>query len=233
MHDMWRRYRLRLDGLTKLCGSVPADPEIRKAWLEARMPRVRPPGGRSIDEINEEVFATLAEQETATAFDEEASAMLVFQRHEGGCVMRAATVKAHIKDMARKLSRLYIGKIKGESAFSTKLADAVYHDETQYWIPVLRPDGTPVTKHDGERDKPIHVYTPQGMRAAIKRHEWIEPWRLDVVLKVLGAAGSKRPVVSEEDLTRVFQYGATHGYAGERSDGEGRYTFTITHLEEG
>ena len=217
---MWTRYRVRWDFLTQLCGSVPADPEIVKAWLDARKPRVRPPGGKSIDDINEEVLATLAAGDELSDAD---SNILTFQRHEGGCVQRAATVKAHLKDCARVLSNQYIGRIEKERAFSTRVINGVYHDPAVYWIPILRPDGTPVEKHDGERDKAIHV---RGM-AALKRFEWIQPARMDFTLLVLTAIGNK-PSVSEEDLGTLMEYGGVHGYGGERSDGEGRYTFTIT-----
>lgn len=217
---MWTIYRVRWDFLTKLCGSVPADPDLVRIWITTRRPRVRPPGGKSLDEINEEVLNTLARGEE---FDESACNILTFQRLNEQCVMRAATIRAHLKDCARVLSNQYVGSIQGERAFSTRVINGVYPDERHYWVPILRPDGSPVQKHDGEMDKPIHV---RGM-SALKRFEWIEPARLDFRLKVLTAKGNK-PSVTEDDLRTVMEYGGVHGYAGERSDGEGKYTFTIT-----
>ena len=216
---MWTRYRVRWDFLTQLCGSVPADPEIVKAWIEARKRRVYPPGGKTLTEINEEVLASLADD----TLSEEESNILTFQRHEGVCVMRAATVKAHLKDCARVISNQYVGRLANERAFSTRVINGVYHDPTVYWIPILRPDGTSVAKHDGERDKAVHV---RG-QSALKRFEWIQPARMDFRLLVLTAKGNK-PSVAEEDLHTLMEYGGVHGYAGERSDGEGRYTFTLT-----
>jgi hypothetical protein len=230
---MWTRYRVTWNFTTSVCGSVPADPEIVKVWLESRKPRVQPPGTKSIDEINEEVLASLAEGEE---FDAGASNILTFQRHQGGLCMRGATIKAHLKDCARVLQSIYIGKIKGEQSFATKVLNAVYPDPALYWVPLLRPDGTPITKHDGERDKAIHVSGPRGRMNALKRFEFVDPARMDFTLHVVspaaGGAGRQTPAVSEKDLATLMMYGGTHGYAGERGDGEGKYTFTLTRLED-
>jgi hypothetical protein len=218
---VWTHYRVRWDGLplSRLCSSVPADPEIVKAWLEARTPRVQPPQSRSLVEINEEVLASIAAAEV-----EPEGAMLVFQRHEGRCVMRAGTIKAHLKDCARRISSL-VGRIEDEKAFSTKVINYVYPSEQLYWVPILRPDGTSVDKPDGEMDRP--VTTRYG--TALKRFEWIEPWRLDFVLKVLTASGV--PSIGRDDLEKLFMYGGIHGYAGERGNGEGKYQATVEQIE--
>jgi hypothetical protein len=219
----WTRYRVSWVGigLTKLCGSVPSDPELVKAWLDARQPRVRPPGSRSLDEINEEVLATLAED----ALEETESTLLTFQHHEGACVMRAATIKAHLKDCARRLSAR-VGKIEGEAAFSTKVINYVYPDPTVYWVPILRPDGTPVIKPDGAMDRPVTTR----FGTSLKRFEWIEPWRLDFTLQVFTTSG--KPAVGPEDLDKLMLYGGVHGYAGERGNGEGKYVANQLSSEE-
>lgn len=212
---MWKIVKVSWTGITKLCASVPSDPEIVKAWLDSRKPRVRPPSGRSIDEVQEEVFASLAVQE-----EEAASNILVFQRHEERCCQRAATIKAHMKDCSRRISAR-LGKIQGEAAFSTKVINYVYPDEMTYWVPILRPDGSAITKHDGEMDRSISTR----FGTAIKRFEWIEPWRLDFTLKILALKG--KSAVNMDDLDTLFSYGGVHGYGGERGNGEGKYTFTL------
>lgn len=224
---IWHTVKVRWDFLTKLCSSVPADPAMRAAWLEARQPSVRPPSSRSISEINEEVVSTIAEEAEE---GEELGGLLVFQRVNGACVMRAATIKAHLKDCARVLSNQYIGKIKGERSFATRILNGVYPDPATYWIPVLRQDGLLVREPDGRFDKAVHVKTMQGSRSAIKTMEYIEQGRMEFSLKILLASGNK-PSVSVEDLTMLLTYGGVHGYAGERGDGEGRYTFTIESVD--
>lgn len=220
---LWTSYRVRWTFLTRLCASVPADPEIVKKWIEAREPRVKPAGALSIEEINEEVLASIERGEGEA---DQSFSMLVFQRHNGALVMRAGTVKAHIKDCARVLSAQYIGRIENERAFSTRVTNAVYPDQGVYWIPILREDGAPVREADGAYDKPIHVKGPRGTFNALKRFEFVEPPSvIEFTLKVLGRS------VSETDLHHLFSYGGVHGYAGERGDGEGRYEYTIERIE--
>jgi len=152
--------------------------------------------------------------------------MLVFQRHEGSLAMRAATVKAHMKDCARVLSNQYIGRIENERAFSTRVANGAYLEKSQYWLPIRRADGSDIVNADGAYDKPVHVRGPRGVQNALKRFEFIEPPSvLEFQLNVLGRS------VSPTDLDHLFTYGGTHGYAGERGDGEGRYDYTIERLD--
>lgn len=225
---MWTKYAVTWHGLNSLCGSVPADPEIVKKWLETRLDeRVKAPGARSIDEINEEVLASIARGEE---FDEKSCNVLVFQRYKNACAQRASTIKAHLKDCARVLSNQYIGRIQGERAFSTRVVNGVYPNPSVYWVPILRPDGSPVVTHDAERDQPIHVRSASGTMNALKRFEMIEPWRMDFELWVLTAKGDK-PSVNREDLETLMTYGGVHGYAGERGNGEGKYTFIITEVK--
>lgn len=229
---LWAYYRVRFSFLTRLCASVPADPEIVKKWLAAREPLVKPAGARTIEEINEEVLASI---ERGEGEPDQTFQMLIFQHAHapfgqndtgGDLVMRAGTVRAHIKDCARVLSAQYIGRIEKERAFSTRVTNGVYLDEQRYWLPILRPDGSPVAEADDAYDKPVHVRGPAGVQNALKRFEYVSPPSVvDFTLKVLGRS------VSETDLHHIFTYGGTHGYAGERGDGEGRYTYTITRVD--
>lgn len=219
--SIWTQYRVRWEFLTRLCGSVPADPEMVKAWIDARQPRVKPAGAKSIQQINEEVIESLGQPE------ESEFSVLQFQRNDGALVMRYGTIRAHIKDCARVLSAQYVGRIQGERAFSTRVINGVYLDERTYWVPILRPNGKPVNKADGFMDKAVHVRGPRGEPLnALKRIEYIEPPTvIEFTLKVLGTS------VTESDLHTIMEYGGVHGYAGERSDGEGRYTFEISGID--
>lgn len=221
---LWTQYRVRWTFMTQLCASVPADPAIIQKWLEARTPEVKPAGALSIQEINEEVLASI---ERGEGEPHQQYSMLVFQRMNGALVMRASTVKAHIKDCARVLSTQFVGRIKGERAFSTRVINGVYPDPAEYWIPIRREDGAVVIDADGARDKAIHVRGPHGEpQNALKRFEFVEPPSiLEFTLNVLGRS------VSETDLHHLFQYGGVHGYAGERGDGEGRYSYDIERVE--
>ena len=221
--SMFTRYRVRWEFLTKVCASVPADPELIQAWIAARQPRVRPAGSLSIEQINDEVLASI---ERGEGDADESYSMLVFQLHAGALVQRYGTVKAHMKDCARVLSVQYIGRIEGERAFSTRVINGVNLDPQAYWLPWTRSDGSAVTAPDGAYDKAIHVRGPRGTFNALKRFEYINPpVHLEFNLLVLGRS------VSLSDLHHLFEYGGTHGYGGERGDGEGRYLFELEQIE--
>lgn len=221
---LWTWYRVRWDFLTDVCASVPADPEVITAWLAAREPRVKPAGALSIQEINEEVLASI---ERGEGEPDQAYSMLVFQRHAGALCMRAATVRAHVKDCARVISAQFVGRIQGERSFATRVINGAYHNEREYWLPLCRPEGTPIPAPDGARDKAIHVRGPRGEPlSALKRFEFVSPpVTLTILFKVM-----KRSV-SETDLHYLFEYGGTHGYGGERGDGEGRYTYSFEQVD--
>jgi hypothetical protein len=220
-YEMWTKFRVEMNFLTKLVSSVPADPELVKKWLDARKPTNRPPDSKSIDEVAAEVMATLPDEIAE-------SGMNVFQRQEGGLVVRISTIRAHLKDCARTLSRLYVGKIEGEKSFAVKVVNALYYPPEIYWLPILnQEDGQQMREPTGQYDKAIHAMTPRGSISALKRFEYVENARLVVPIIVL-TPEKGRPVVGLRDLTTLFEYGSVHGYAGERSDGEGRYVAIIT-----
>ena len=222
---MWTKFEVQMDFLTKLVSSVPADRELISRWLDSRKPTNRPPDSKSIEEVAQEVLDTLP-----LDANEEAG-VHVFQRQEGGLVVRLATVRAHLKDCARTLSRLYVGKVEGEKSFAIKIVHACYYPPDVYWLPILSQEtDRQFTEPTGSYDKAIHSMTPRGPISALKRFEYVENARLRVPIWILTPKSGK-PVVSEEDLTTLFTYGAVHGYAGERSDGEGKYVATITQVD--
>jgi hypothetical protein len=201
---------------------MPADPEYEKTCGAEGMRKKRPPDSKSIQEVSEEVLAT-------TPDDVEPS-LHIFQRLEGGLVMRMGTIRAHFKDCARVLSG-YSGKLEGEKSFSVKILNSLYYPPEQYWVPILNQDsGKQMVEVSGQRDKPVHAWTPRGTISAIKVFEFVENARLEFVVQMLQTASGK-DVVGRKDLEDLFEYGGVHGYGGERGDGEGRYLATLTPLE--
>jgi len=231
MVELWKRYEVRLDFLNRLCGSVPGSSELIAAWLEARKPKVKPPGGKSITEIQEEVFTTIATQEPEVA----EKMMLIFQRQADRLVVRSSTFRSHLKDCARIIGSLYVGKIKGERSFASRFVNAVYHDEQEYWTTICDSAGNPVSKPTGTFEKPVHARLRDGSQInCLKNFEFVQNARLTFKLKILTVRTPKaRPAIAMEDLEIVLSYGATHGYGGERGDGEGRYLYQIKEIENG
>jgi len=221
---MWTRFNVRWEFQTNLCASVPADPQMIKRWLESRKPATRPPDTKSIDEVAAEVA------ETVLVPEDQPPSLLVFQRVDGKLVTRAMTGRSHIKDCAQILSSLYVGKIEREKSFAVKVKQAIYWAPENYWIPIVRRDGAPVTEADGQIERPIHAFTPQGVISALKVFEYVTDAVMEFPLLVL-TTPKGTPVVSESDLKTIFMYGGMHGYAGERSLDGGRYVFSIAEAQ--
>lgn len=230
---MWINYKVTWDFTTGLFSSTPADKDLIQTWVESRMPAVMPPAARTVQEIVDEVYAsTLAEglkTDEEKLLAEEAArskSLLVFQRHKGNLVFRASTTRSHIKDCATILSSRVVGKLKGFPSFASLVKNCVYHDEKQYYIPILhQEDDTPFTEPTGTFAKAVHATVWMGGQPrqinALKEIQYVNNARMRFRLKVLADN------VVQEDLERIFGYGGVHGYAGERGDGEGRYTFTV------
>lgn len=214
--NVWKRWVVRWEFMSPLFGSVPGDPEMVKAWLDARKPKARPPGGRSIEEVQEEVLSTLAEGSTDGA---EERSLLVFQRYGGNLVIRTETIRAHLKDCARVISAQHIGKLKGERAFSTKVINGLYTDPAKPFTEIARLDGSLVKSHDGELDRAVHTFRG----SALKRLQYVEPPSvIEFVLQTLGDS------IKLSDLETLLTYGGVHGYGGERSRDGGKYFYTIS-----
>ena len=162
--------------------------------------------------------------------EDQPPSLLVFQRVDGKLVTRAMTVRSHIKDCAQILSSLYVGKIEREKSFAVKVKQAIYWAPENYWIPIVRRDGAPVTEADGQIERPIHAFTPQGVISALKVFEYVTDAVMEFPLLVL-TTPKGTPVVSESDLKTIFMYGGMHGYAGERSLDGGRYVFSIAEAQ--
>lgn len=224
---MWTRYLVRWEFLTHLAAGLPAEQKAQEAWLEARKPKVKPPEARSIGEIAEEVRRTTLEAMSPDEAEDAAEQrLLVFQRMNGSLVVRAATIRAHIKDCATVLSSLYVGKIEGERSFAVRVKNAVYWPPEREWIPILDRQGTPVPGPTGTKEKFIHAVTPRGRISAIKVFEYVDGGVLEFPLCIMTQPSGKL-VVSETDLDTIFMYGGTHGYGPERSDDAGRYVSSM------
>lgn len=223
---MFKKYRVEMSFVNRLCGSVPQNEAMIKDWLDGRRPTVRPPGGKSINEINEEVIATLPDMEQENA-DTERRVTLGFQTEPSGLVMRGGTIKAHLKDCSRILAQNYVGKIQGEKSLNLRVTNCTMIEE--YFVPIMK-EGKRVALADGMFDKAVHVMTRMGPINALKRIQYIERPTLTYHWLVM-AATTGRNVVTEDDLKHILTYGSVHGYAGERGDGEGRYTWKLEEVK--
>lgn len=239
MKTLFEAYTVTWRFLNELCGSVPQKPDLIATWLQSRIPASKPAEAKELSEIAEEVFESLAnptegKQVGVTGFQRETPGRMGIKENlcnglggkcesgegimetagSGPLVVRGATIRAHIKDCARQLSRYVVGKIKGESSFAVRVMNTVYVQDE--WVPILK-HGQSVNDPDGWIEKPFTAMTPRGPISAFKRFAYVTQPTLTFTLLVTGGA------VKEADLLNLFQYGGVHGYAGERGMGYGRY----------
>lgn len=219
---MFDLYELKMEFEEKLCGSVPLSGDLIGKWLEARAPNEKTGEGKSLDEIEKEVRDTTSyyKQEVfgEDLPEDEKAVALGFQMVDGEFVLRAGTVKAHIKDCALQLSRSKTVKVV---AFRSKIANWLHVEP--YWLHILGPDGkTPITKPGGAFTQPVHTMTRSGPINALKLIYYVENPVVKARVKML-----RNPEIGLGELEAIFEYGGIHGYGGERGMGEGRYQYAL------
>lgn len=213
---LFLRYALDLYFTGYLCGSVPVAKDMIRPWLESRAPKRKPESGPSLDELEAEVISTLPDEQNIE--DEMARITMGFQydEDEGAIFVRAGTLKAHLKDCA-----LQVKDYLNHANFRSHVANKVYVQPDR--LLVYRQDGSLVTTHDGYYDQPVHRTTRAGKISALKRIRYIERPVISCTLLVVNDG-----TISEEELRVLLDYGSIHGYGGERSLGQGQYTYKLT-----
>lgn len=222
---LWTHYEVSMNFVGRLCGSVPLSTELVPAWIDARKARegVVKASDKPLDVITEEVLQTLPGEEEQKLMD---LITLGFQRtningsEEKVLVVRGGTIKSHLKDCANQL-RVPLGV----TAFKSKVANKVYIEEP---FVALRRNGIPITEEDNEYTQTVHTFSAKGPINALKLIRFAQcPVSLNFTMKLLR---DPEKFVTVETMDRCFYYGSTHGYGGERSMGEGRYTWTIKEI---
>ena len=136
---------------------------------------------------------------------------------------------AKIKEGARQVRHALIGRIKGEKSFEDKVVQYVYIKGQV--VDAKGVDGNWVMRNgkrvtvddiDGTQERTMQLFLPgRGKASAIKQFPYLIKPQIEFSLSIFGG------MVKTEDLQTILDYGATHGYGGERSMGEGRYVYTV------
>ena len=223
---MWKRYRVVWRFPGRLCGSVPTDRGLLEKWLTARAPERQSEGGLNLADLAAEAAGHIV-QEEGQEFQSNG-----FEAVDGCLCMRTMTVRAHLKDCARAISRYLHAKETGRLSFESRVKDALYYPPEDFWIRILQDvDGNEKETFEpsGWITKPITVDVRGQKYSAIKRFAYVELAVLRFTLMVLQGAGKKSSAL--QDLADLMAYGGVQGYGGGRGGGEGRYFFEIE--EEG
>jgi len=219
---MWRKYEVELQMTGYFAASIPRAREDIEKMLEHRMPAKPPedfiPLDKLADEVAEKVGATEEGEEEAEE-EEVKYGWATFCRNEEGLYYEGRCVRGHIKDCATQIKNLLDPPVK---ALKSKVANKVY---VMTDVIPLMVDGVQAKEIEGTVQRFVQVMTRHGPRSTIKYIDYLEKPTLKFLLNVLDDG-----IITREILDSIFEYGSIHGLGQERSQGWGRYTFTITEV---
>ena len=197
-------YRCTIAFRDRLCGGVPRNKELIKAWVTA--------GTEHNDEMSE---AQTQEAKDAIINDvAEKSWIGFFEDAEKGLWMHTRNVKSAFKQGASML-RITTTKIGSKQIFAEGSEIKGLDGSDRIYLDRKTPDGTD--------EKPIHVMTAQGPRTALKRFDYVTKAKISFELWVLKTAVAEKRHVGEEELIRVLTFLQENGIGADRSQGEGKF----------
>lgn len=212
---MWKKYDVELKMTGRFAAALPRTPEEIKAMLENRMPLHAPANYTPIEELTK-IVVTQVVPEEVEGVEPEAGPQFgwaTFKHNDDGLYYEGRCIRGHLKDCANQVKDIL--KVK---ALKAKVANKVYV------MTEVIPLGTKVIA--GTEQRFIQVMTMQGPRSTIKYIDYLEKPVLRFQLNVL-----EDDVINFETLNAIFDYGCVHGLGQERSQGWGRYTYTITEVK--
>jgi uncharacterized protein YbaR (Trm112 family) len=241
---MWNKYEVELQMPGYFAASLPRTRDEIEKMLEHRMPAKPPEDFIPLDELVDEVAEKVGATEEADEEEEEEVkyGWATFPRNEDGLYYEGRCVRGHLKDCANQVKDVLGRKAKMASkgelsqtkdktkayqdpfkALKSKVANKVYVITDV--IPVMV-DGVQVKEIGGTVQRFVQVMTRQGPRSTIKYVDYLEKPVLTFRLNVLDDG-----IITDDILNFIFEYGSVHGMGQERSQGWGRYTFTIRKLD--
>lgn len=210
----WNKYDVVLEMTGRFAASLPKTKKEIEAMLVNRMPTKRPENFIPIPELLESVA------ESVEISDEEGKekaelkyGFSTFCRDKNGLYYEGRCIRGHLKDCANQVK-----DILNVNALKAKVSNKVYVMTDKIYLSV--------DEVDGVEQRFIQVMTPQGPRSTIKFIDYLERPELKFRLNVLDD-----DVITEAILKVIFEYGSIHGLGQERSQGWGRYQFSITKVK--
>ena len=196
-------YQVKIRLRDKLCGGMPKNPELIKAWVESTTGHA----DATTEAQTKEAIEALVDEVTERSWNG-------FPADAKGIFVWARQVKALFKECASML-RVTVDKRGSKQIFQhgfeikgPEKYDRVYLGKT---------------KADGYDEGPIHVQTAQGPRTALKRVDYVENVELVFDIWVLAAHPAETRYIGKEDLERMLTFAQENGLGADRSQGRGKF----------
>jgi len=218
---MWKKYEVELQMTGYFAASLPQTREEIEKMLENRMPAKPPEDFVPLDQLVDEVAEKVGAGEEGKGEEEELKyGWATFPRDDNGLYYEGRCVRGHIKDCANQVKDAIKPEVK---ALKAKVANKVYVMTDV--IPLIV-DGVQVREISGTVQRFVQVMTMRGPRSTIKFVDYLQKPALTFRLNVLDDG-----IITDDILNAIFEYGSIHGMGQERSQGWGRYTFTVRKLD--
>ena len=213
---MWKKYEVKLNMTGRFAASLPKTIDEIKNMLKNRMPTNPPPNYVPIEDLADVIVEEVgAAPESETEPEEAKYGWATFKRNDVGLYYEGRCIRGHLKDCANQIKDAIKPTI---TALKAKVSNKVYV------MTEIIPLGTKDIA--GTEQRFVQVMTRQGPRSTIKFIDYLEKPTLSFHLNVLDDG-----VITPTILNSIFEYGSVHGLGQERSQGWGRYTFTITEVK--
>ncbi|MDO9580845.1 MAG: hypothetical protein Q7J06_09825 [Bacteroidales bacterium] len=230
---MWKKYEVELQMTGYFAASLPRMRDEIEKMLANRMPAKPPEDFIPLDELADEVAEKVGAPAEGEEEEEIKYGWATFPRNEDGLYYEGRCVRGHLKDCANQVK----GAIKPDNEASKAAREKLEKDLKSLKARVankvyvmtdvipLMIDGVQAKEIGGTEQRFVQVMTKKGPRSTIKYVDYLEKPTLKFQLNVLDDG-----IITEDILKAIFEYGSIHGLGQERSQGWGRYTFTITEI---
>jgi len=202
--EMYDRYRVQIAFRDRLCGGTPLNSELIRTWVDAKMA-----------DAPEEIRIRVAKEDAELVVnDVQERCWNGFFADEHGPLIQTRQVKAALKQSAKML-----GITNDKRGSKQILAEG---------LEVFSVDGGDrlhlgMKKATGTIERPIHVQTTQGPRAAFKRVDYATGVKLTFEIWVLKTAAQEKRHIGEDDLVKILTFAQNNGIGADRSQGEGKF----------
>lgn len=196
--------KFRLTGTDSLLGSSPSSKEIFSTFL--------------VDKTKTTAERNAAREDVDNIIENDEKGTTIFYRDKnGGLILKGYHIKGFLKEAAKALKDQVNLK-----SYLSKVDTYVFVMEKN--IPIMR-DGEQIMKPDGYLERPLRCETAQGPRVALsKSEEILDPWYVDVTIRVVENTGTAKSAPIDMDMIEGFlDYGAMKGLLQWRNAGHGSF----------